>query len=203
MFRAARSARRLTALLGAAALALTLAACSPDPVAEDYREGSDKGYISGPFQVQEIPEADRGEPVVWAGVTDTGEELSSEDVAGDVVVVNFWYAQCPPCRVEAAHLESVWQDYRDEGVSFVGVNTIDQADQSRSFAEKWGVTYPSVIDANDGDVKLAFAAVSPISATPVTLVLDAQGRVAARILGAIDGPSILATLVKDTLEESA
>ena len=122
---------------------------------------------------------------------------------GDVVVVNFWYAQCPPCRVEAAHLESVWTDYQDEGVSFVGVNTIDQADQARSFAESWGVTYPSVIDANDGAVKLAFAAVSPISATPVTLVLDTRGRVAARILGAIDSPSILATLVRDTLEESA
>ncbi|WP_375294460.1 TlpA family protein disulfide reductase, partial [Microbacterium sp.] len=79
----------------------------------------------------------------------------------------------------------------------------DQADQSRSFAEKWGVSYPSVIDANDGDVKLAFAAVSPISATPVTLVLDKQGRVAASIIGAIDSPSILATLVKDTLEERA
>lgn len=203
MSRAARSARRLTALLGAAALALTLAACSPDPVAEDYREGSDKGYISGQFQVEEIDEAERGEPVVWAGETDTGDTLSSEDVAGDVVVVNFWYAQCPPCRVEAEHLESVWQDYRDQGVSFVGVNTIDQADQSRSFAEKWGVSYPSVIDANDGDVKLAFAAVSPISATPVTLVLDTQGRVAASIIGAIDSPSILATLVKDTLEERA
>lgn len=203
MSRAARSVRRLVAVAGAAMLALTLVACAPDPVSEAYRQGSETGYISQGFQVQEIPAAQRGEPVEWAGVTETGDELSSEDVAGDVVVVNFWYAACAPCRVEAAHLEDVWQEYRDQGVSFVGVNTNDQADQARSFSEKWGVTYPSVIDVNDADVKLAFAAATPISATPVTLVLDKQGRVAARILGAIDSPSILSTLVSDALEETA
>ncbi|MFL0410836.1 TlpA family protein disulfide reductase [Microbacterium paludicola] len=203
MSRAARSPRRLTAVIGAAALALTLAACTPDPVTEQYRQGSETGYIAGEFQVDEIDLADRGEPVVWESTTDTGEPLSSEDVLGDVVVVNFWYAGCAPCRVEAAHLEDVWQEYRDEGVSFVGVNTFDQPDQARSFAEKWGVTYPSVIDANDAAVKLAFAAATPIQATPVTLVLDREGRVAARIIGAIDSPSILSTLVADTLEEKA
>ncbi|WP_345751468.1 TlpA disulfide reductase family protein [Microbacterium rhizophilus] len=203
MSSAVRLAARLTAAVGAATLVLTLAACAPDPVTEQYREGSDKGFISREFQVDEIPEDQRGEPVVWAGLTQSGDELSSEDVAGDVVVVNFWYASCAPCRVEAADLEKVWQDYQDQDVSFVGVNTFDQADQARSFAEKWGVTYPSLIDANDGSAKLAFASATPIQATPVTLVLDREGRVAARIIGRLESASILSTLVGDTLKEKA
>ncbi|MEL5991665.1 TlpA family protein disulfide reductase [Microbacterium phosphatis] len=196
-----RLATRLTAAIGAAALALTLAACAPDPVTEQYRDGGDTGYISGEFAVQEIAPADRGEPVAWEGVTETGDELSSEDVAGDVVVVNFWYASCAPCRVEAADLQKVHTQFEDQGVSFVGVNTFDQADQARSFAEEFGVTYPSIIDVNDAKVKLAFSAATPIQATPVTLVLDQEGRVAASIIGRLEGASILSTLVKDLLAE--
>lgn len=119
------------------------------------------------------------------------------------MVVNFWYAGCAPCRVEAADLESVWQEYKGNGVSFVGINTRDQADTAVAFANEFGVTYPSLIDADTAEAKLAFAKVVPIAATPTTLVLDKQGRVAARIIGPIDGTSILSTLVEDALAESS
>lgn len=194
---------RRIAAAGAALLALaTLAACAPDPVTEDYLNGENKGFISSDFRVDPIAPEERGVPVEWAGVTEDGEELSSDDVAGDVVVVNFWYAACGPCIVEAPDLEAVWQEYQDEGVSFVGVNTYDQAGTARSFARDNGVTYPSIIDVNTGDVKLAFAAATTIQATPTTLVLDREGRVAARIIGQLESPSILSTLVGETLAES-
>jgi len=198
-----RGARRVVAGLAVAGLAFALAACAPDPVSEQYLNGANTGYVAGEFAVTSIDEADRGEPVEWAGVTETGEPLSSDDTAGEVTVVNFWYAQCDPCRAEAADLESVWQEYQAEGVRFVGINTRDQADQAISFAEKHGVTYPSIIDVHDGAVKLAFVAATPVNATPVTLVLDREGRVAARIIGQLEGASILSTLVRETLEESA
>ena len=54
---------------------------------------------------------------------------------------------------------------------------------------------------NDGRVKLAFAQVTPIQATPTTLVIDQEGRVAARIIGQLASASILSTLVADTLAE--
>ena len=50
-------------------------------------------------------------------------------------------------------------------------------------------------------VKLAFAQVTPIQATPTTLVIDQEGRVAARIIGQLASASILSTLVADTLAE--
>ncbi len=197
--------RRPTAVLAALMLAaVALVGCSSnDNLAQQYRDGNEKGYIAGDFQVVEIPPADRGEPVVFEGVTETGETVSSDDYRGGVLVVNFWYAACGPCIVEAPMLEEVWQEYQDQGVAFLGVNTYDQPATALSFARDNNVTYPSVIDVNDGKVKLAFAQVTPIQATPTTLVLDRDGRVAARIIGQLASASILSTLVDDTLTESS
>lgn len=187
----------------AAVFAVALTACAPDPVAEQYLEGNDKGYISADGAFVEIAPEDRGEPIVFGGVTEDGEEFASADIAGDVTVVNFWYAACAPCRVEAKDLESVWQEYEDKDVSFIGVNIYDQADTAKAFAETYGVTYPSLMDVDSGEAKLAFANDAPLQGTPSTLVLDKQGRVAARIIGPLEGTSILSTLVGDALAEGA
>lgn len=194
--------RALIAAVLALLVVVVLAGCvSSDSLAQQYRDGNEKGYIAGDFRVVEIPEADRGEPVVFEGVTETGESVSSDDYRGGVLVVNFWYAACGPCIVEAPLLEEVWQEYQEQGVAFLGVNTYDQPATALSFARDNNVTYPSVIDVNDGKVKLAFAQVTPIQATPTTLVIDRQGRVAARIIGQLASASILSTLVADTLAE--
>ncbi|MCI1018071.1 TlpA family protein disulfide reductase [Microbacterium sp. C5A9] len=191
------------AVLASIPVLLLLAGCaSNDSLSQQYRDGNEKGFIAGDFQVVEIPQGERGEPVTFEGVTETEEQVASDDYRGDVLVVNFWYAACGPCIVEAPYLEQVWQDYRDDGVAFLGVNTYDQPATALSFAKDNGVTYPSVIDVNDGKVKLAFAQVTPIQATPTTLVIDRSGRVAARVIGQLDSASILATLVEDVLEES-
>jgi peroxiredoxin len=198
-----RRSRRVIGAALAAVVAVSLTACGTDPVAEQYLSGDGKGYISADGAFEEIAVADRGEPVQFSGVTENGEEFDSGDITGDVTVVNFWYAGCAPCRVEAGDLEEVWQEYRDEDVTFVGINIYDQADTARSFAETYGVTYPSLIDVDSGAAKLAFTSVTPIQATPTTLVLDKQGRVAARIIGQLDGTSILSTMVEDALAENA
>ncbi|MBS1896002.1 MULTISPECIES: TlpA family protein disulfide reductase [unclassified Microbacterium] len=199
-----RRPRALTAgaLVLGAALVAGLAGCASDPVADQYRNGDNKGYIgSDGMRVEEIKPADRSKPVAFAGTLENGKKFRSADIAGDVAVVNFWYAACGPCRVEAKDLESVWQKFDGKGVSFVGVNTYDQPGTAQSFNEKYGVTYPSIIDVNTGDAKYAFAEVTSIQATPTTLVLDKQGRVAARVIGPIGSASILETLVQDALNE--
>lgn len=182
-------------------ITLLTGCAATDPLTTEYRAGSAGAYVSGDFQVVEIGEEDRGEPVTFEGYTETGEPVSSDDYRGEVLVVNFWYAACGPCIAEAPILEQVWQDYRNQGVAFLGVNTYDQPATALSFAKDNGVTYPSVIDVNDGRVKLAFAQVTPIQATPTTLVLDRGGRVAARVIGQLDTASILSTLVDGSLNE--
>lgn len=188
-----------SALLFSVAL---LAGCAHDPLAEQFAAGTQKNYISGSGDITVIAAADRGKSVTWTGVTDSGETLASSDYAGEVVVLNFWYAACPPCRVEAPDLEVLHQLYLDEGAAFVGVNVRDQAETALSFAVEAGVTYPSIIDTNTGNLLLAYAGTVAPNAVPTTLVIDKQGRVAARFLGAIDGQSTLSTIIRETIAEA-
>jgi len=186
----------------AGATVLSATGCGgSDSVAEQYADGSTKNYIGGDGTVVEIPEENRAEPVSFTSVTDLGEPLDSADYDGDVMVVNFWYAACPPCRTEAPDLEALYQQYQDQGVSFIGVNVRDQAGTAVAFAKRFGVTYPSVIDSNDGAVQLAFAGQVAPNAVPTTIVVDREGRVAARITGAAD-KSILNALITSVLDET-
>lgn len=83
------------------------------------------------------------------------------------------------------------------------MNTRDQSAQALQFAEEFGIEYPSIMDsAGDRAVQRAFAGQIPLNAVPTTLVLDAQGRVAHRVLGQLAGESQLRTLVSETLAES-
>ena len=189
-------------LIAIVAVTLLLAGCTAtDPLAEDYRNGTDKNYISGDGTITEVALADRGPAVDFEGVTDRGDEISSDDYRGEVLVLNFWYGACPPCRVEAPELEELNQQYEGKGVSFLGVNVRDQAETSATFATEFGLTYPSVVDVNDGNMLLAFAGTVAPNAVPTTLVIDREGRVTARILGLLEASSILETLVDDALAE--
>lgn len=191
-------------LVGAAVVAALLSGCSSsDTLADQYREGSNKGFIAGDGSVTEIPKESRGEVVTYTGTTESGEELSSADYLGQVVVVNFWYASCAPCRAEAPELQKLSDEFADTGASFVGVNVRDQAANAQAFNSAYGITYPSVMDVNDGSAQLAFSGSIPPNAVPTTLVVDASGRVAARILGQVTTPSILETLIRDTIAEDS
>lgn len=201
MTRSRRTTRMLSAAAAALATVLLVAGCSEDPLAEQYKEGSGKGYIAGDGSVMEIAEDDRGDTVEFTGTTESGDEVSSDDFDGQVVVVNFWYASCAPCRAEAPILDDVYDEYAGDDVAFIGVNLRDQAGTAASFNTTYDVSYPSIIDVNTGSVKLAFADTVPPNSVPTTIVLDKQGRVSARILGALPDASILSTLVEDAVAE--
>jgi peroxiredoxin len=192
--------RIVIATLVASGLALT--GCSADPLAAEYESGSNNNYISGDGTVKVIAPADRGKPVDFAGEIADGKAVSSADYRGTVLVLNFWYAACAPCRVEAPELEKVYRKFDKNGATILGVNVRDQAATADSFAAKWGVTYPSVIDANNGNLLLAFAGTVAPNAVPTTLVIDKQGRVAARILGQVDAPSTLTAIITDAIAEA-
>ncbi|MGA1836346.1 TlpA disulfide reductase family protein [Herbiconiux sp. 11R-BC] len=185
-----------------AAAALLLAGCSNDPLAQQYLAGNSKNYIAGDGSVTEITAADRGAAVSFAGTDQAGNPVSSGDYAGQVLVLNFWYAGCAPCRAEAPALQALNAQYDGQGVSFLGVNVRDQASTAVSFDDTFGITYPSVIDT-DGALQLAFSGTVAANAVPTTLVIDKQGRVAARILGQLQDKSILDTLIKSNLAEAS
>ncbi len=167
--------RTLLAGLGAGAL-LALAACAPGGTQDNSAAGA--GYISA-----------------------DGSFASWPDWRGDVAVVNFWYAACPPCRAEAPDLKSIHEDYTSQGLRMLGVNPRDDVGTAQAFERTFEVPYPSLYDKDAGAVA-AFEGLVPLRAMPTTIVLDRQGRVAARILGQFD-PTILRGLIDDALAEEA
>ncbi|MEV8025922.1 TlpA disulfide reductase family protein [Microbacterium sp. NPDC080220] len=185
-------------------MAAAVAGCAPQgrSLSAEFPSDASAGYVSQDGTVVQVPAQDRGEPVSFTGKTEHGDNVSSKDFTGRVYVVNFWYAACGPCRVEAPMLEEAWQTHKSDDVGFLGVNIYDQAPTALAFAKDYGITYPSVIDVNDGDVKLAFAAATPIQATPTTLVIDTQGRVAARIIGQLESAALLSSLIQSVLDEA-
>lgn len=188
-------------ILVAVIAVLALAGCTSEPLAEQYAQGSGQGYISSDGAVLELPPADRDKPVSFSGVDETGAPISSDDFAGDVYVVNFWYAGCPPCRLEAPDLRDLSAEY--DTVPFLGVNIVDGADNAVTFATKYGIDYPSILDASTATVQLAFVGAVAPNAVPTTLVMDRDGRVAARISGLIRDPDILAGMIDRVLEEDS
>lgn len=185
------------------ALALLLTGCSSDPLAAQYRAGSNKGYIAGDGSVTEIPAGKRGAAVEFAGTSESGKPISSADYAGKVLVVNFWYASCAPCRAEAPALEKLNNEFTGTDAAFLGVNVRDEPANAIAFNSSYGITYPSVMDVVDGAMQLAFSGSIPPNAVPTTLVLDRSGRVAARILGQVSSPSILEALIRETIAEGS
>ena len=193
--------RRLVLVAGGLAALTLLSGCAGDPLAEQYLKGGTQNYISGSGTITETKEAERGEPISFEGVTDGGVTIARSDYEGEVLVVNFWYAACPPCRKEAPDLVALAKKYEGNGATFLGVNIYDGPEQSQAFARKFEVPYPSFLDDKTGKVRLAFAGQIAPNAVPTTFVLDKQGRVTARILGIVDEPSILDTLISDAIAE--
>jgi thiol-disulfide isomerase/thioredoxin len=185
--------------LALAAVLLALAGCSS---AVGDTGAPDKGYISGDGSVTVMPADKRGAPASFRGKTLDGEApFDVADHRGDVVVVNFWASWCPPCIREAPGLQRVWADYQSKGVQFVGVDVGDNRAAAQAHERRFDVTYPSIEDSS-GRVLLAFRGTLTPSSRPSTLVLDREGRVAARVLGRVDATT-LRDLVNDTLAEKA
>lgn len=181
-------------------LALSLAGCTSDPLADQFRSGDSKNYIAGDGTVTEFAADSRPEFLPFSGQTESGMELASTAFEGQVVVMNWWYSACAPCRAEAEDLQALSEEFADQGVQFVGVNVRDTAETALAFDRNFGITFPSIMDAQSGAVSLAFQGVVSPQAVPTTIVIDKQGKVASRILGRIDA-SILRTLIKTVVNE--
>jgi peroxiredoxin len=121
----------------------------------------------------------------------SGDGVDVAHLRGEVVVLTTWYAACPPCRAEAPDLVEL--DALD-GVAVVGINAEDDAGTAQAFERTFGVTYPSIAD-DDGQAIAALQGLVAVNAVPTALILDAEGRVAARTVGRVE-PSTLAALVE-------
>ena len=188
--------RRRRLIAPAIAAVLLLSGC-----AEQGTQVADSGYITGKGVVSEWETPATG-PVAFSGKNSDGTTFSSKQYLGKVVVVNFWYAGCPPCRAEAPALNALATQYAGD-VQFIGVNVTDDSVTTAGFERTHKSTYPSIVDQEQGaSVQLAFAASKPPKAVPSTFVLDRKGRVVARVVG-LANQSVLGTLIQDAIDGKA
>ncbi|RMB62353.1 TlpA family protein disulfide reductase [Tessaracoccus antarcticus] len=151
------------------------------------------GFEGGDGSILVLPPDERQVAPELSGETLEGDPLSTADYAGKVMVLNVWGSWCAPCRAEAPALVAAAEQMPE--VQFIGINTRDNDPApAQAFVRAFGVEYPNLYD-RDGSLLLGFGQVPP-KAIPSTLVIDEQGRVAARILGELS-TSTLVGVVED------
>lgn len=173
---------------------LVLGGCSQ----ESADVGDSTGFVEGDGSTVILPVDQRKPAPVLTGTDLNGEPVDTSTWKGSPGVINVWASWCAPCRAEAPELQAVHT--QNPEVNFLGLDTRDSDASARAFVEKFGITYPNLPDPN-GRLVLQFSDSLPPQAIPSTLLVDAQGRVAGRFLGAVEAGQLDAA-VQDLLEEA-
>ncbi len=187
---------RLTAALGAAS-ALALAGCS-----SSGSSSGGVGFVTGKGGIATAAPAKRvAAPDITGTSLDGGGALKLSDYRGKVVVLNIWGSWCSPCRAEAKGLQETSQKYGDQ-VQFLGINTRDTDPANAvAFEKNFGVGYPSIYDPDGAEIlKFPKGSLNPQS-IPTTIVVDKDGRLAARAMRAMSAED-LQKMVDPVLAES-
>ena len=112
----------------------------------------------------------------------------SEQYADNVVVINFWYPTCAPCREEMPEFQRAWEELEGSSVRFLGLfvpSGFDTEPMARAFVDEFELTFDF---ATDGGATIATA--YGIEFYPTTWFIDRGGRIASRHAGALDAPRI-------------
>lgn len=202
-----RTTTRATALLS---LSLLIAGCSNggNTINDQARDGNQSGYVSGDGTVEQLSPDERTLTIeldgdLLAGTDDEGtvqlEPWSSTDVRGEVLVINVWGSWCGPCVEEVPDLKAAYAHFEETGdpVQFIGVNDRDSASAALAFERRHEMPYPSLAD-DGGQTLLDLQGMA--TPRPSTLILDQEGRLAARVAGQVDDAT-LQGLVEDVLEQ--
>lgn len=188
-----RKSRILIAVLAAMALTGCAGAQGMQPQADDTR------FVAGDGTMRLFPAAERKTAPAIEGETLEGDTISLARHKGEVVVLNFWASWCAPCRAEAPTLREVAAKTKAQGVAFIGVDFKDRKADALAFQRTYRPGYPSIYD-QPGKVALAFQGTVPPAAIPSTLIIDRQGRIAARALGEVRYSDLLDTVTKVSAE---
>lgn len=178
--------------LGVALLAcMLLAGCAASEGAKGGGDTGSVGFTVGTGTVTILQESEREPAPTLEGpsLQDPDKLISSKEYAGRTIVINVWGSWCAPCRHEAPELVQADREL-GEDVQFLGLNTRDLSEApARAFVRNFGLEYPNIFDP-DGTLLLGFGQLPP-KAIPSTIVIDAQGRVAARVIGEVDKATLI------------
>ena len=180
--------RRIRTSVVAVAAGLALAGCG-----SSINTAANSNDDSSGNTIEQIAAADRGAAYTVSGTTLDGQALSTASWRGKVVVLNYWGSWCGPCVEETPDLKAAWAQLQGRGVQFLGLDSQDSVATAKGFMAANGLTYPS-LQWDGGKFLLPFKGL--VVAAPTTVILDAQGRVAARVLAKVNTATLVG-LVQD------
>lgn len=123
--------------------------------------------------VGDLPGPQIGRPAAeYTAVTLEGDSISLASLRGEVVLLNLWATWCGPCRTETPYLQSLFEDYKDQGFNIVGVSldTGDASEDIEMFVEEYGVTYTILHDPMMKGMDLY-----QVLGLPATFLVDREG----------------------------
>lgn len=168
---------------GAAVAALVLSACGSGGTSGG---SGGSNFVAGKDGISTVAKGSRAEAPDLSGPTVDGKQLDVKDYKGKIVVVNVWGSWCPPCRAEAPNFVKVAKDTAAKGVQFVGINTRDaNISLAQAFEKQQGVTYPSLYDPTSKLLLRFKKGTLNLQTIPSTIVIDRDGKIAARTLQAL------------------
>ena len=162
---------------------LILTACATPNAA--IQNSGEAGFISGDGTATFLNVEDRKSAPELIALDFNGKEIDLKNYKNKVVVLNVWGSWCGPCRKEAKELQELYVKNKDSGVEFIGINIRDSRVSAEKFITNFGITYPNIFD-RDGVKLLGFKDTLPANAIPSTVLVDKNGKVAARQLGPIE-----------------
>ncbi len=132
------------------------------------------------IQTNQTEQRAAGAAPPFSFTTFEGETISSADLLGKGVVLNFWASWCDPCRDEAALLEATWRREQNNDIVFLGLDYLDQEPAALAYLAEYDVTYPS-----GPDLQSAAARSYGIKGVPETFFIDPQGNIVDIVIGPI------------------
>lgn len=130
---------------------------------------------------EEIPPPDAR--LVDGGWPEAAAVVAREAAAGRPTLINLFASWCAPCRAEMPMLLEASADHPD--VAFLGIDHMDRREDGQAFVDEFGIDFPTLYDV-DGDVAYAVGG----RGMPTTVIFDADGRLAGRVVGELTPASL-------------
>lgn len=128
-----------------------------------------------------------------------GGQVTLSDLRGQAVMINLWASWCPPCREEMPAIQNVYEDYKDQGLVVLAVNTTNQDSEeaAAAFVGEFGLTFPVPLDKT-GAVSNRYQ----LRGLPSTYFVDREGVIRSVVIGGPMSESLIRSKAQEILGES-